>query len=454
MRRNCVLVVDDKEDNLYLLRVLLEGHGYEVVSAVHGADALDTARRRPPDLVVADILMPVMDGFALCRAWMKDERLRSIPFIFYTATYTDERDREFGLSLGAEHFIVKPEEPEPLMAIIAEVVQRAGRPGGAQTLRNADRATRPAGEGSEVEESVQLKQYNEVLVRKLEKKVEQVERANCALEQDIVERKRVEEALRESEATAHRLADALVQRNAELEAIVYAASHDLRTPLINIQGYSRELLVIVERLVTAMGVSDSSLDGRLEPIALGQNEMRGALARIVASVAKMDALLSGMLRFCRAGRTVMIRTTLDMNALMSSVLKSFEQRLERAGIDRQVETLPDCRGDARQVAQLLSHLVDNAVKFMEPTRKGVIRIVGRTEGEMSVYCIQDNGIGIAMEHQRKIFDIFQCLHPGAGQGEGLGLPIVRRIAGRHGGRVWVESEPGQGSRFFVALPGA
>ena len=122
-----ILIVDDNEKNLYQLQTLLAGSGYQVVTAANGAEALDQARRNPPDLIVSDILMPVMDGFALCREWKKDERLRQIPFIFYTATYTDERDREFALSLGAERFLVKPEEPEVFIRTIREVIQQVQR---------------------------------------------------------------------------------------------------------------------------------------------------------------------------------------------------------------------------------------------------------------------------------------------------------------------------------------
>ena len=95
------LIVDDNLQNLYLLESILRGYKYEVVTARNGAEALDAAIKKQPDLIIADILMPVMDGFELCRKWKADERLNRIPFIFYTATYTDPRDERFALSLGA-----------------------------------------------------------------------------------------------------------------------------------------------------------------------------------------------------------------------------------------------------------------------------------------------------------------------------------------------------------------
>lgn len=175
-----ILVVDDNEQNLYMLRVLLEGHGYEVVSAGDGAEALEKARRDPPDMVISDILMPVMDGFALCREWKRDEVLKAIPFVFYTATYTDPKDEKLALSLGAERFIVKPVEPDVFMEMVQEVLEnyRAGRLA----------APREPVE----EEAVVFRQYNEALIRKLEDKMAQLEEANQALERDIIERERAE----------------------------------------------------------------------------------------------------------------------------------------------------------------------------------------------------------------------------------------------------------------------
>ncbi len=173
-----ILIADDRDENRYLLETLLRGHGHEVITAVHGEDALKKARQNPPDLIITDILMPVMDGFALCRAWMKDERLRSIPLIFYTATYTDERDRAFALSLGARHFIVKPADPDEFMAVVRGVFESLE-----QTT------TKPAGRLAEAaEESVYLRQYNEALIRKLESKMEQLEKLNRELEKKVAER--------------------------------------------------------------------------------------------------------------------------------------------------------------------------------------------------------------------------------------------------------------------------
>lgn len=123
--KGTVLIVDDNEENLYMLRTLLQGHGYQVVEARNGEEALAKARSSPPTLAISDILMPVMDGFTLCKEWKKDEVLKEKPFIFYTATYTDPKDEEFALSLGAERFIIKPADPEEFMRSIEDVIEAA-----------------------------------------------------------------------------------------------------------------------------------------------------------------------------------------------------------------------------------------------------------------------------------------------------------------------------------------
>ena len=183
MNKPLILIVDDKEENRYLLRLLLEGAGLSVAEATHGGEGLTSARATRPDLVISDILMPVMDGFAFCREWKCDPGLRDIPFAFYTATYTDGRDRDFSLSIGADDFIVKPQEPEALVARIRELLDTASRPAAAPPS--------PTPPPPDTEE-IFLRQYNQALVRKLETKMEQ-------LEQDILQRQKTEARLRASE---------------------------------------------------------------------------------------------------------------------------------------------------------------------------------------------------------------------------------------------------------------
>jgi len=189
-----VLIVDDKEENLYYLQALLSAHGYEVEAANHGAAALVAARQHPPDLVVSDLLMPVMDGYTLLRHWKADARLKQIPFVVYTATYTEPEDERLAIGLGADAFILKPAEPDEFLARIRQVEAIAAE------------AVRPAPRTRSGDEIVLLKSYSETLIRKLEEKSLQLEESNRALQQDIAERKRAEARLLESEETQRCLA--------------------------------------------------------------------------------------------------------------------------------------------------------------------------------------------------------------------------------------------------------
>lgn len=177
-----ILIVDDVNENRYLLESLLRGHDFDVSSASNGAEALEIAGRTPPDLIVSDILMPVMDGYALCRQCKSDALLNRIPFIFYTATYTEPEDEEFALSLGADRFVIKPQEPEELERIIREVLA-------------SPRDEPPTAEKNPPGESDFLTGYNKALFRKLEKKMADMERLNQTVSREIAGRKKLEETL-------------------------------------------------------------------------------------------------------------------------------------------------------------------------------------------------------------------------------------------------------------------
>ena len=119
-----VLIVEDHEENRNLLKMLLEVNGYRVTAAGNGLEALAAARSDRPDAIVSDVLMPKMDGFALCRAWMQDEALRPIPFIFYSATYVRPDDEKFALALGAVRYLIKPLEAEVFLRELRAVLQQ------------------------------------------------------------------------------------------------------------------------------------------------------------------------------------------------------------------------------------------------------------------------------------------------------------------------------------------
>ncbi len=293
-----LLIVDDIQANLAVLQKMLSRAGYQVYVADNGKQAMEILRSEPMHLIISDILMPVMDGYDLCRQCQQDEDLSHIPFIFYTATYTTDDDRAFGLSLGAARFIIKPAEHKAFLREIAEVLGEARE----KALHYADGYTR-------LSETVYEREHNIRLVHKLEQKLEQLEQANRLLQEQITEGDQLRQALAESEERYRILSDSaaipvyLVQdsrfqyvNQAFLDASGYKADEVIGKmgPLDMLTADSRPIMAeeIRKRLGGEGASSIYSCQGYTKQGEIVDLEIHGAVANYRGKPAMIGSLLN------------------------------------------------------------------------------------------------------------------------------------------------------------------
>ena len=265
------------------------------------------------------------------------------------------------------------------------------------------------------------------------------------IHRDITERKLADEALQD-------LNRKLGEKNKDLETIVHVASHNLRSPLVTIQGYSEELAETCQDLrstLNGMGVDEAV---KKELLSAFEEKIPEFLHYIQSGASRIDSLLKGLLRVSRLGQATVGVDRLDMNAMMANIAESLNDQIHETGADLRIESLPPCWGDLTLITQVFYSLVDNALKYRDPSRPPVVDISAREEEESSTYCVKDNGIGVRPDLSERIFDIFHRLKKSDVQGDSLGLTIVRQIVARHNGKVWVESDPCESSVLYVVLP--
>ena len=290
--------------------------------------------------------------------------------------------------------------------------------------------------------------------------------------QDVSDRKRAEAEVHrlnaELEVRVHERTAELVEANRDLrhkntenEMFVYSVSHDLRSPLVNLQGFSKELekgRLAVVALLEGEAAAPPIL--RDQGLSLLNGKMAKSVGFIQSAVMRLSGIIDAMLRLSRAGRVEYRWDAVDLAQVVSQVVAATQAIVAERGAAVQVGELPPAWGDRTAIEQVFGNLIGNALTYLDPARPGVIEVGclpagwdGVPEG-FRAYFVRDNGLGIPEAHRAKIFQAFQRAHPGIGKGEGLGLAIVSRIAERHRGRVWVESKAGEGSTFYVTLPAA
>ncbi|WP_129590055.1 ATP-binding protein [Gloeocapsopsis dulcis] len=496
-----ILLADDNADMRDYVKRLLSNsderggvHCYEVKAVTDGAAALAAAQQFSPDLVLTDVMMPGLDGFELLRALRADPHTREIPIILLSAR-AGEESRVEGLEAGADDYLTKPFSARELLAHV-DANLRLGqlrREAMQRRVRNIlesitdgfialDREWHYIYVNQKAETLLQRRQidllgktiweeFPDVIGSPLETSVRQAvaEQVTVDLElfyapfntwfevhcyplseglsiyfRDISERQAALRERKQAEEALQQLNETLEQRvqertvelqeaNQELEAFTYSVSHDLRAPLRSIQGLARIFLKDYVK----------QLDEK------GQNYAQ----RINTAAARLDTLIQDLLVYSRLSRAEIHLQPLNLTTVVEESLVQLETVIQEQQAQITVQNpLPVVLGHRATLVQTISNLLSNAIKFIEADVQPQITVwAEQQEGWVRLW-IEDKGIGIAPQHQQRIFQIFERLHGvEVYPGTGVGLAIAHKGIERMGGQIGVESQVGQGSRFWIEL---
>jgi signal transduction histidine kinase len=267
------------------------------------------------------------------------------------------------------------------------------------------------------------------------------------------------------EATVDERAADLREANDEIQRFAYIVSHDLRSPLVNIMGFTSELEELrgdIFRRIAALGRATSAspppmVAGEIEPVLDGEDKQLSqdfaeALGFIKSSIAKMDRLISAILHLTREGRREFEPVRIETRELIAGIVATVAHQVAEAEAQIRVEPLPAIVSDRLALEQIFSNLIDNALKYLKPGVPGDISVRGRTKLGFAIFEIADNGRGIDPKDHQRIFDLFRRAGTQDRPGQGIGLAHVRALVRRLGGTMSVASELHSGSTFTITLP--
>jgi PAS domain S-box-containing protein len=246
----------------------------------------------------------------------------------------------------------------------------------------------------------------------------------------------------------------LNNKNAELESIIRVATHDLRTPLVNITGFAKELNKACKEIRPLLEKIKNNEEIKSKINEILKDDVDESLFFILAGTKKVDALLSGLLKLARLGKAATNFEKLDIKSLVKEVQSQMKYELTKNDCTLKLGKLHDCTGDRDQLNQVFSNLISNAIKYKKSGQPGKIKIYSKKQNGNICYYVQDNGIGIREDNLQTIFELFYRESPENKHiaGDGLGLSIVKRIIQRHNGSITVQSKLNQGSTFIIELP--
>jgi PAS domain S-box-containing protein len=264
---------------------------------------------------------------------------------------------------------------------------------------------------------------------------------------DSSDRKRAEEE-------SKRYAEELEKAVEEVKSFFYIITHDLKTPLINIKGYAKKMSGDINKtksLDLSMFEKDSREEGE-KFLALLEKKLPASLDIIDMSVSHMSDMINAVLMLSRLGRRELYFQEIDMGDIVKSSLMNMAHKIEELDIEITVSDLPVVKADIQSMTMIIKNILNNAVDYLEPTRRGMIEIGGVRGVDETEFYVKDNGIGIEKKDIDRAFQIFRRLGRENVPGEGIGLTYVKTLIERHGGRIWCESEPGVGSIFRFTIP--
>jgi signal transduction histidine kinase len=418
-----ILLVDDQPSRLLTYESVLSGLGQNLVSARSGLEALDKLMRQEFAVVLLDVSMPDMDGFEAARLIHEHPRFEKTPIIFVTGVHVSELDRLMGYKVGAVDYVSIPVVPEILRSKVAVLVElylkRRELRELNRTLALANERLAAANTTLQAEKTRELEMLNRVLQRANT----ELEQANRTLQNEVAERSRVEQALKE--ADRHK------------DEFLAMLAHELRNPLapiLNAVQLMRKKPLGDPQLVWSRDVIERQLTH---------------LTRLVDDLLDVSRITRGKINLSRE--------PVDVAGLVARAVETVQPLILERSHQFTVDVPDDpisVYGDPLRLTQALGNVLSNAAKYTE--RAGRISLTARQSGEMVEISVRDTGIGIPSALLPMIFDMFTQLRNDTGRsqsGLGIGLALVRKLLEMHGGTVTASSDgDGLGSEFLITLP--
>jgi signal transduction histidine kinase len=406
-----ILIVDDKQENLFSLKSLLQLHLYEVDTASSGEEALKKILKTDYALIILDVQMPGMDGYEVAETIKGYSRTKNTPILFLSAVNIDKRFITRGYASGGVDYVTKPFDPDLLMLKVKTFTRL-------------------------YEQTQEMKLISEALKAEVERRKEaqkELEQTNFLLEDKVAQR------------TAQLLLknEELEGSNAELQQFASVASHDLQEPLRKIITFSTI-------------IQEKHLHKTPEALML--------MDKVMGSTMRMRNLIDDLLNYSRLSSAISFVPT-DLNKVLKETLSDLELSIRESGATITADALPCAEVIPGQIRQLFQNILSNSLKFARKEAPPVVNIKAETinslslegtpveEGDFLRLSIADNGIGFNPVYAEKIFTIFQRLHGRSEyEGTGIGLAIVKKIVEKHNGLIAAKGKEGEGALFIIVLP--